>query len=166
MAYNLCEFKTRQLTVVDLFKEKTKCGKRQWICLCFCGNTTILPTHEITRIGGTESCGNCQWHIKHKDAYISWAAMLQRCDDSSRKDYKYYGGRGIKYQKSWGKFVNFYKDMGDPPYDVITKERLTLDRKEVNGDYTKDNCKWSTRSEQQLNKTTSKLDRNTEEALM
>jgi hypothetical protein len=80
--------------------------------------------------------------------------MLQRCDDSSRKDYKYYGGRGITYDKAWGRFINFYRDMGDPPLDKFTGERMSLDRKDVNGMYCKANCRWATRSEQQLNKTT------------
>ena len=152
MAYNLVGFKTRQLIVVEKLQEKSRTGKTQWLCKCFCGNETILPTHELTKIGGTESCGKCEWHVKHKDAYISWQGMIQRCDDASRKDYKYYGGRGITYDKAWGKFINFFKDMGDPPFDLLSGERMSLDRINTNGNYSKENCKWSTRSEQQLNK--------------
>lgn len=42
-------------------------------------------------------------------------------------------------------FRNFVKDMGARP------EEMTLDRKEVNGDYRKSNCKWATRKEQSNN---------------
>lgn len=155
MTYKMIGFKQWSLEVIaEAPREKD--NRKRWLCKCLCGNTTVLPTYQLTGQKPTRTCGRCQWHIKHKDAYISWMAMIQRCDDSSRKDYKYYGGRGITYQKSWGIFVNFYKDMGDPPRDPITFERLSLDRIDVNGFYCKENCKWSTRSEQQLNKTNSR----------
>jgi hypothetical protein len=147
-------FKQGSLVVISE-AERLADKRKRWLCQCECGNTTVLPTYQLTGSKPTLTCGRCEWHIKHKDAYISWAAMLQRCDDKSRPDYKYYGGRGITYQKSWGKFINFYRDMGDPPKDNLTGERLSLDRIDVNANYCKENCKWSTRSEQQLNKTTS-----------
>lgn len=128
---------------------KQHMSKHMWKCKCLCGNYFQVTTSEL--ITTRQSCGACKWHIKHKAAYISWEAMKQRCSDSNRKDYKYYGGRKITYDPRWNKFTEFYKDMGDPPIDVFG-ERLTLDRKDVNGNYNKDNCKWSTRSEQQLNK--------------
>lgn len=133
---------------------KSSSGKRLWKCLCICGNTTVLPTYALTSLlQTTKTCGKCEWHIKHKEAYISWMGMKQRCNDPTRKDYCYYGGRGISYEPKWEKFIPFYLDMGDPPCDAITGERLSLDRIDVNKSYSKENCKWSTRSEQQLNKT-------------
>ena len=134
-------------------------GKHLWRCRCLCGNETVLTTNSImSEIKPTKSCGRCEWHINKKEVYTSWMAMKQRCNDPSRKDYKYYGGRGISYDPRWENFVEFYIDMGDPGCDAKTGERLSLDRKRVNENYSKGNCKWSTRSEQQLNKTTSKLD--------
>lgn len=131
-------------------------GKRLWRCRCLCGNETILETNLIiSTTKPTKTCGRCEWHIKHKESYTSWMAMKQRCNDPKRKDYKYYGGRGISYELRWESFMEFFIDMGDPPTDRLTGERLSLDRKDVNKSYGKDNCKWSTRSEQQLNKTTS-----------
>jgi hypothetical protein len=147
--------KRNSLTVVKN-EGKDYRGKRLWRCLCICGNETILETNSImSERKPTRTCGKCEWHIKHKDAYISWMAMKQRCDDPSRKDYKYYGGRGITYNIRWVEFVNFFIDMGDPPCSSVTGERLSLDRIDVNANYYKENCCWSTRSEQQLNKTTS-----------
>ena len=154
MTYNMLGFKQGYLTVVAEAPRLADKRKR-WHCNCLCGNSTILPTFSLTGANPTLSCGKCEWHINHKDSYISWMAMKQRCNDSTRKDYKYYGGRGISYDPKWENFVQFFRDMGDPPKDRWTGERLSLDRKDVNKNYTKDNCKWATRSEQQLNKTNS-----------
>jgi hypothetical protein len=72
--------------------------------------------------------------------------MKRRCDDSSREEYKNYGGRGIQVCREWYDFAVFLKDMGECP------EGLTLDRKYVNGNYEPDNCRWATRYEQDHNK--------------
>ena len=153
MAYNLIGITFGDLTVIEKLPDRDEKGKTRWKCKCLCGDFKVTITNALTcRFKGIKSCGKCEWHIKHAEAYISWMAMKQRCKDPARKDYKYYGGRGISYDSRWEKFTEFYRDMGDPPFDPITTERLTLDRIDVNGDYTKNNCKWSTRSEQQLNK--------------
>ena len=74
--------------------------------------------------------------------------MKARCDNSKLAEYPLYGGRGIKYQLSWSDFQVFYADMGSRP------EGMSLDRKDPDGDYTKDNCRWATDSQQACNKRT------------
>jgi hypothetical protein len=158
MTYHLVGLKFGQLTVLSKLDARNEKGKTQWMCQCLCGDKKVAYTYQLTKnFTGLRSCGKCEWHIKHKEAYTSWMSMKQRCDDSNRKDYKYYGGRGITYEPRWKEFVQFYIDMGDPPNDTVTGERLSLDRKDVHGMYSKENCKWSTRSEQQLNKTNSPI---------
>lgn len=75
----------------------------------------------------------------------SWKSMKSRCDDPAREEYKNYGGRGITYDPRWWWFENFLTDMGLRP------QGLTLDRVDNNGNYSKDNCRWATWSEQMLN---------------
>jgi hypothetical protein len=77
--------------------------------------------------------------------YRSWNNMKNRCNNSNLKEYKNYGGRGITYDKRWEDFREFYKDMGERP------EGTSLDRIDVNGNYCKENCRWSTKEEQQRN---------------
>lgn len=93
---------------------------------------------------------------KNKEGYVktptfnSWDCMKQRCNNPNNVAYKNYGGRGIKYDKRWEKFDNFVEDMGERP------ENMTLDRINVDDDYYKENCKWSTKREQQHNLRTHK----------
>lgn len=77
--------------------------------------------------------------------YQSWYDMKRRCLDPTHKDYKHYGGRGILVHPDWSSFGNFINDMGERP------DRLTLDRKDNDGNYEKMNCRWASRSQQQNN---------------
>lgn len=75
--------------------------------------------------------------------------MHARCYKKSNSQYKNYGARGIKVCDDWkgdSGIARFIEDMGIP--DV----GLSLDRIDVNGDYCKDNCRWSDNSEQGFNK--------------
>lgn len=80
--------------------------------------------------------------------YRSWQMMKNRCLNPRCADYRYYGGRGVKVCRRWLKFENFLADMGRKP-----SPELTLDRKRVNGNYCKSNCRWATRATQSRNRT-------------
>jgi len=126
-------------------------GLMQWKCLCDCGNTTVTRGGDL-RNNHTTSCGclvgfNSLHGYSDSPTYNSWKMMRQRCFHSYRKDYKYYGGRGIGVCDRWkNDFLNFLEDMGERPTD------RTLDRIEVEGNYEPGNCRWATRSEQNKNK--------------
>ena len=49
---------------------------------------------------------------KPSPAWISWRTMKARCLYQKDKEYKNYGGRGIRVYKRWLKFENFFADMG------------------------------------------------------
>ena len=72
--------------------------------------------------------------------------MLQRCRNKACKAYKNYGGRRITVCDKWLDFEKFYEDMGDAP------NGMTLDRKDTNGPYCQENCRWATTKEQNRNK--------------
>lgn len=73
--------------------------------------------------------------------------MIARCYNPNHYGYQNYGGRGIKVCDRWlESFDNFYDDMGSAP------ENHTLDRIDVDGDYTPDNCRWASHKEQHRNR--------------
>jgi len=72
--------------------------------------------------------------------------MRKRCVNPNDISYKNYGGRGIKICGRWEKFENFYEDMGDSPVG------LSLDRINNDGNYSKKNCRWATRTQQANNR--------------
>lgn len=131
------------LTVLKTGREN---GHRIVTVLCDCGvvkniRATYLKTEYF------KSCG-CRVGVTHGKSntptYRSWAAMKDRC--SNKKD-KNYGGRGIKVCDRWSEsFENFYEDMGERP------EGYTLDRIDSNNDYKPSNCRWSSNTEQAVNK--------------
>lgn len=149
-----------RLTVIALFC-KTKAGGNKWACLCECGGKKNVVTHALW-IGKTRSCG-CLYrearpfaNRKHGESrktseYKAWAGMKYRCYDPNNKAYHNYGGRGIYVCDRWlGRdgYNNFISDMGRKP-----SANHSLDRKDVNGGYTPDNCRWATPNEQARNRT-------------
>lgn len=75
--------------------------------------------------------------------------MMFRCYRKNDKGYKRYGARGITVCDKWHNFEGFWKDMKDGYSD-----KLTLDRIDNNGNYYKENCRWTTQQEQCRNKRT------------
>lgn len=91
--------------------------------------------------------------MSHSKEYKSWDAMVQRCTNQNNIGWKNYGGRGIKVCERWMlSFLTFYEDMGDKPTPSHTLERI-----DVKGDYSKENCKWATVLEQDNNKRNNKF---------
>lgn len=127
----------------------------QWHCICVCGTPRIVRAQDLRR-GHTKSCG-CLWR-EHKQRgnrthgmsktpiYNIWKGMNARCFNSAVKSYPDYGGRGITVCERWLDFEKFYADMGDRP------EGMSLDRMNVNGDYTPTNVRWAPFEIQNRNK--------------
>jgi len=75
--------------------------------------------------------------------YKTWSRIRRRCFDEKDRNYKDYGGRGIKMCKKWNdSFINFYSDMGLRP------EGTSIERINNEKGYYKENCRWATPKEQ------------------
>ncbi len=89
---------------------------------------------------------------KTTPTYYSWQAMLARCRYLFRDKEAKHCGRGIAVCDRWYAFENFLADMGERP------EGMTLDRRDNNADYSPDNCRWATPTQQARNRRNKKLE--------
>jgi hypothetical protein len=146
-----------RLTIIEAYRNEKKDIRAT--CVCDCGVTKENISANAMRMGNTKSCGcydhevlmkrnvtHGLFHNKelHK-TYVTWIGMRDRCNNTNHVFYHRYGGRGIKICERWDNFVLFLEDMGKKP------EKMSLDRIDGDGDYCKENCKWSTQSEQMRN---------------
>lgn len=149
---NMIGQKYNKLTVLS--KVETNHNGYVYECLCDCGNKKVIEGKSI-RSGLTKSCGcirsqyvstkNKTHEKTNTGAYKSWRAMKTRCTNLNTPSYKNYGERGITICDRWLNFENFYEDMGDRP------EGKTLERIDNSKGYSRENCKWASKKEQNRN---------------
>lgn len=142
-----------KLTVINRVLPNDKWNSSKWNCRCECGNYKVITLHGLSK--GTKSCG-----CLHKQSisthglcstrlYKTWESMKARCNSPRTTKYSYYGGRGITVCDKWS---NNFMVFHDWALNNGYTDKLTIDRKDSNGNYEPANCKWSSRTEQQRNK--------------
>lgn len=80
--------------------------------------------------------------------YGTWGGMKCRCLNPKDKDFESYGGRGIKICDEWRDFTVFRQWATSSGY----RRGLTIERKDVNGNYEPANCCWIPMTHQAKNK--------------
>lgn len=148
------------LTIIRQYRDREK-SATMVDCLCDCGNIKLGLIRSNVVSGGTKSCGcmriqlmseasKTHGNYKHP-LYKVHKNMVFRCYNENHKSYENYMKRGIKVCDRWLEpdgegFLNFLEDMGERP------DRMSLDRIDVNGNYTPENCRWEIGAKQAWNK--------------
>lgn len=133
-----------------------------WGCLCICGkkkdnNGINLQSGRVKSCGCLRSEVNSILFKTHgmgsTHFYRIWADMKTRITNNKTKHYKNYGGRGIKI--IWDSFESFKKDMYRKYLYHVKKygqSNTTIERNDVDGNYSKENCKFIVKTEQAKNR--------------
>lgn len=149
------------LLVLKCFSKVEETGIRRHATFrCNCGEEFSRGIHNIVKCPpfGCDKCSryyrrieNSKYLIQDKKMYGTWRGMNYRCTKEDYECYEHYGKRGIKVCDRWSSdnprgFDNFFLDMGYYPY-----HNYSVDRIDLNGDYTPENCRWVTQKVQMNN---------------
>ena len=150
-----------ELTVVSRLPrdERRKDNHTLYECVCSCGNIVIRPSNTLNdKI--KRSCPICanrkygsDFVVRDSRLYHIWLSMRTRCQCKNDSNYKNYGARGIAVCREWGDFNVFREWAYANGYsEELTRKECTLDRINVDGGYSPENCRWTNSGVQALNK--------------
>lgn len=153
------------LFTVENIECQQKYGRNRtvWKVKCDCGTEkTVLPYLLVS--GNQKSCGCYRNDVsrgrhrkyehsiyEYKRLYGIYTGIKKRCFNKKEPRYKDYGGRGITMCEEWANTIDGFDKFAEWALSHGYADDLTIERKDVNGNYCPENCKWITLQEQTLN---------------
>lgn len=157
-------------TKIDLYDVLYECdfksndGHRMFHVRCSeCGWESDVQMHQVKFLGkvcrhtnlvGQYSTDNAKLSWENKRLHKIYQGLLTRCYNENEKSYRWYGAKGIKVCNEWLdsplKFEEWSLKNG-------YQDGLTIDRKDESKDYSPDNCRWITLSDNAKYKSTTRI---------
>lgn len=141
---------------------RSKDKQKMYLCRCECGKEKIVIAGNL-RKGNSTSCGcarknKCSarmsfLNFRHGESktklWKTWKGVVERTTIKNSSHYNRYGGKGIGIYSDWMVYENFARDVGFPPSDLHS-----IDRIDNSKGYFPGNVRWATMKEQASNRST------------
>lgn len=124
----------------DKSRKKERVRKKHFLKVsCKCGKEKLQTPFRL-KSGRSKSCGCRGGHGKsYTRIYRIYRGIKNRCYNENATDFKDYGGRGIKMCDEW---LGSFQAFNDWSIKNGYTNKLSIDRKDNEGGYTPDNCRW------------------------
>lgn len=149
--------KVDDLEILEIIPPTKGSGKpTQYKVKCsICGRIKTMSGSRLFSKNGTthKACGQ-GLKLINKRFYRIWCNMRTRTTNKNHEHYNDYGGRGIS-SNAFENFIDFYDSLYESYIEacnIFDENNVSLERLNVDEDYTKENCTWIHISDQQGNK--------------
>ena len=121
-----------------------------------CGQEFRVSPSKVKEGNGRFCSRKCGGHSSRNQThgecytrlYSIWHGIEQRCNNKNKREYEFYGARGITMCHEWASRYEAFRDWANANG---YSDELEIDRRDTLGNYEPGNCRWVTRRQQVQN---------------